>query len=1177
MTRSDSSQSNDSRKNDKDRNKVKQATKPAKPGAVKSATPPKGEQKGGEGSRPPMTKTKKNSTNNEPTTKAIAVKEPDNERETLRKQVLKAAKGLEFEVLAHPLHIHRELMEDMQKEFPGALFKADSRSHNPHARDAAYRLAAIQHTRLAMVGKRTHIVVSGIYPAPRESFTCYNPENSFVMTREARFPKILGNAERNTDTAEDHGPPDALFMVDVYAFGHTPATPEGLLSLYADGERPPPLYCITRRHEGEMGIVGTEIWMKDHVTGTPLVHSLPSPDEDMWPVHEPSQWLRWHGRKITHHGKPVVVVANLLRQIGPYQCVEVRIIDQEDGVVVPKLAPARRGCVEYVQINWTTRGDNLYRRLVPQSFQRRHTGWFAPRSKTVLCHTGVAASALEFSSRFAHGANIDSCGTYVSNEFKKNGFIQFQTSFPEKYEELHSGTSLAILYRTRAARSYDLEEARSSSVESDARLTRARMVDNKYTTPRTVKLLKLVLAVALTLMATIVTIGVLAAQQAPTPMDTPHLMVGDAGPGVGYGAAVVVTKDYVAEGIPAPLEKGTGLAKRKTRMRIFAAAALVHDNTSANTQSPTLLMSMAAPAIAGLLYVIVRGRRRQIARAHRLIAVLYAGMGATQGIMYEPTYGVGLPSVDTAYIPPVIGEIDLHVSAHGREWHHSEWNDLPVMEGRPAVWPLVYSTSGLFTPLRSLRNFVCALVTRTYAPHEQTPCEMAVANAAWVQVAQDAVTAGIFPQIDHIPSDDEIGQRRHGAKKRAWYAAAKSLYHLGRTALFGKRELAVSLKSNETIANKPNPLSDGLALKPRVLTTVSPESHVVTIPDCDAAKIAIARHWTLENVYVFRGRRVRLVYASSFNGEQRDKLMDAMLAVPDDIIVVAGDDSMTRIKGMWYTCDYSRYDSTQKRGVLILAANIWMPAMGFSDRTRKYFQSLYDSAFSTRFGPKFDFKVSGTIPLQFSTGLGLTTVGNGITNGLALLEVGSSPDRAAAFKRMGLVAKDNAYEEPAGMDFLKGWYVPATDGGYTYQPLPSRVLKLGKVSKDPTVLAKRRPHEWREAAQEVAAAMASGHPGVARNQPFIGDLLQLYDTFRPSTRHLIERNQVIENAEFSVTDGGGRTVSDDTWNTMLMNRYGITPEESKSFAALLACPHLREQFPVMINHPALDKLRNVDY
>jgi hypothetical protein len=87
---------------------------------------------------------------------------------------------------------------------------------------------------------------------------------------------------------------------------------------------------------------------------------------------------------------------------------------------------------------------------------------------------------------------------------------------------------------------------------------------------------------------------------------------------------------------------------------------------------------------------------------------------------------------------------------------------------------------------------------------------MQVSTAAWIKVTEDAIEAGIFPKIDHIPSDEEIGQRRHGAKKRASYVAAKSLYHLGRTALFGKRELSVSLKSNETIANKPNPLDSRL-------------------------------------------------------------------------------------------------------------------------------------------------------------------------------------------------------------------------------------------------------------------------------------------------------------------------------------------------------------------------------
>jgi hypothetical protein len=286
-----------------------------------------------------------------------------------------------------------------------------------------------------------------------------------------------------------------------------------------------------------------------------------------------------------------------------------------------------------------------------------------------------------------------------------------------------------------------------------------------------------------------------------------------------------------------------------------------------------------------------------------------------------------------------------------------------------------------------------------------------------------------------------------------------------------------------------------------------------------------------------------------------------------------------RCEGQWFTCDYSRYDSTQKEGVLIEAANVWMAAMGFNDETRQIFQSVYSTPFSTKFGPKFDFKVSGIMPFQFSTGLGLTTVGNSVTNALALLEVGSHPvsERAAHFARLGLVAKENRFDSPSGMDFLKGWYVPASSGGYTYQPLPSRVLKLGKVSKDPCLLTHRPQSEWRAAAKNVAHALHLGHPGVSRNMPFFGDLLELYRRVGEMGSIKIERNQVIENAEYSVTDGSHRHVDKETWYTLMSARYEITPDECDSFSTMLRDPALELAFPVMINHPVLDKLRAVDY
>jgi hypothetical protein len=387
------------------------------------------------------------------------------------------------------------------------------------------------------------------------------------------------------------------------------------------------------------------------------------------------------------------------------------------------------------------------------------------------------------------------------------------------------------------------------------------------------------------------------------------------------------------------------------------------------------------------------------------------------------------------------------------------------------------------------------------------------------------------------------------------------------------------LKTNETLPNKPNPVSEGLAMKPRIITTVNPETHAFTIPFCDAAKYALIDHWHMDNVFQFRGKNVRIVYGASLDNEQRASLIDKILACADDVIVVAGDDSLVRCDGNWYTCDYSRYDSTQKEGVLIIAADIWMAAMGFNEETKNIFQSVYSTEFSTKFGPTFDFKVTGTMPFQFSTGLGLTTVGNSVTNALALLDVGSRPvgERATSFARLGLVAKENQFQTPAGMDFLKGWYVPADTGGYTYQPLPSRVLKLGKISKDPCALTRRPQSEWRQAAKEVAHALHQGHPGVTRNMPFFGDLLELYRRVGMEGRMRIERNQVIENAEYSVTDGTHREVCMETWHTLMAARYDITPDECADFASMMKDPALARAFPVMINHPALDKLRAVDY
>jgi hypothetical protein len=202
---------------------------------------------------------------------------------------------------------------------------------------------------------------------------------------------------------------------------------------------------------------------------------------------------------------------------------------------------------------------------------------------------------------------------------------------------------------------------------------------------------------------------------------------------------------------------------------------------------------------------------------------------------------------------------------------------------------------------------------------------------------------------------------------------------------------------------------------------------------------------------------------------------------------------------------------------------------------------------------------------QMGSGSDATTYGNSdhnIDNGYyAVEQSGSNRTLSDLSLDLGFVLKTRVHRNICQGTFLKGWW-QRTANSYFWLPLPSAVLKLGKVMDLPTKIAKDKDQQ--RAMKLCLYALASS-PGVIPLEypilgPFIGKMLELGLASKLEINHRYKHMKVPKITEPLI-------VSEILTN--INYRYGITPEEIEDFTLQLQNIHT---LPIMFTHVIFEKL-----
>jgi hypothetical protein len=255
------------------------------------------------------------------------------------------------------------------------------------------------------------------------------------------------------------------------------------------------------------------------------------------------------------------------------------------------------------------------------------------------------------------------------------------------------------------------------------------------------------------------------------------------------------------------------------------------------------------------------------------------------------------------------------------------------------------------------------------------------------------------------------------------------------------------------------------------------------------------------NVLVVSGTAYHFTYASGANASTLTQWrVDSIERAQQQInsLIVMGDDSLfcdigtvnNRHPLVVREIDYSKFDQSQKNNHLH-AEQLVLEALGVPNRITAYLLKLcaLPSRHRNR-DPRVNIVITlnpGKNRCRRVSGAPDTSLGNSIVNIIGYLIAHRGNFSAAAWKRAGLIPKYHRTSPSfEGMTFLRGMWLPYHDSPPRWTPLPSQLLKLGKIVYGDVPLSPRKTAMF-------ARGLASSFQGVDRSTPLLGPFLAAYD------------------------------------------------------------------------------------
>jgi len=131
-------------------------------------------------------------------------------------------------------------------------------------------------------------------------------------------------------------------------------------------------------------------------------------------------------------------------------------------------------------------------------------------------------------------------------------------------------------------------------------------------------------------------------------------------------------------------------------------------------------------------------------------------------------------------------------------------------------------------------------------------------------------------------------------------------------------------------------------------------------------------------------------------------------------------------------------------------------------------------------------RIMGNPGPQLATGIDWTTILNSVSNIMYQVECQESsktPEEIAY--ECGFEVKTSYYDDLGEGTFLKGWWKPTVNGEMSWLPLPSQVLKIGKVQREPRLFSANK-RDAREGVDMLSHAIASSFQTIPRDYPILG-------------------------------------------------------------------------------------------
>jgi hypothetical protein len=383
---------------------------------------------------------------------------------------------------------------------------------------------------------------------------------------------------------------------------------------------------------------------------------------------------------------------------------------------------------------------------------------------------------------------------------------------------------------------------------------------------------------------------------------------------------------------------------------------------------------------------------------------------------------------------------------------------------------------------------------------------------------------------------------------------------------FSRVAKKVMMKANELL-----PFKSG-GVTPRAIVTVDPRIVASVQPYIYPLSHAL-KHDITGVPFEHAGITITLVFAYGRSAEELSSLFVETQNAPGWVMWIAGDDSMIHTPdGEWIEGDFGGYDSTE----LAAAHRAQYAAyrkFGIPPYVIDVFETERLKPFVAGWRGRRRASPEGSIRGPYRgrvTGHADTTVGNSLVHAIA---VGSAlgETASAVLATRSSAALTSVLAGRYGLEFnafytrhptfLKGWFVRDV-----WMPLPSAVIKLGKVMTDPKVMYPDVPDSLACAAKGMALS-----PGpIPAEYPILGPFLQAL--LRLSSSCAAVETPYESHRRVATTTL--HTVDRDVALEMIEERYGITRIDVEALEAEYAS--IRD-LPVLVCNPSVNRMAEVDY